>query len=54
MRVQKTHKAFAYRVPIGDYNYLQCTNAPFEIHWLGKFYYVQKLEHVGLNGNKLN
>ena len=24
MRVQKKHKAFAYRVPIGDYNYLQC------------------------------
>ena len=25
MRVEKKHKAFAYRVPIGDYNYLQCT-----------------------------
>ena len=25
MRVQKENKAFAYRVPIGDYNYLQCT-----------------------------
>ena len=25
MRVQKNNKAFAYRVPIGDYNYLQCT-----------------------------
>ena len=24
MRVQKKPKAFAYRVPIGDYNYLQC------------------------------
>ena len=24
MRVQKNNKAFAYRVPIGDYNYLQC------------------------------
>ena len=24
MRVQKINKAFAYRVPIGDYNYLQC------------------------------
>jgi hypothetical protein len=24
MRVEKTNKAFAYRVPIGDYNYLQC------------------------------
>ena len=24
MRVQKKNKAFAYRVPIGDYNYLQC------------------------------
>ena len=23
MRVQKKNKAFAYRVPIGDYNYLQ-------------------------------
>ena len=23
MRVEKTNKAFAYRVPIGDYNYLQ-------------------------------
>ena len=27
MRVQKKHKAFAYRVPIGDYNYLQCSLA---------------------------
>ena len=25
MRVQNKNKAFAYRVPIGDYNYLQCT-----------------------------
>ena len=24
MRVEKNPKAFAYRVPIGDYNYLQC------------------------------
>ena len=24
MRVEKQNKAFAYRVPIGDYNYLQC------------------------------
>ena len=24
MRVEKKNKAFAYRVPIGDYNYLQC------------------------------
>ena len=24
MRVEKKTKAFAYRVPIGDYNYLQC------------------------------
>ena len=24
MRVEKKHKAFAYIVPIGDYNYLQC------------------------------
>ena len=24
MRVEKKSKAFAYRVPIGDYNYLQC------------------------------
>ena len=24
MLVQKKPKAFAYRVPIGDYNYLQC------------------------------
>ena len=24
MQVEKTNKAFAYRVPIGDYNYLQC------------------------------
>ena len=23
MRVEKKNKAFAYRVPIGDYNYLQ-------------------------------
>ena len=30
MRVQK--KAFAYRVPIGDYNYLQC-NVLFTIPW---------------------
>ena len=22
--MEKTNKAFAYRVPIGDYNYLQC------------------------------
>ena len=27
MRVEKKHKAFAYRVPIGDYNYLQCETA---------------------------
>ena len=26
MRVQKKPKAFAYRVPIGDYNYLQCVH----------------------------
>ena len=26
MRVEKKSKAFAYRVPIGDYNYLQCIN----------------------------
>ena len=25
MRVEKNPKAFAYRVPIGDYNYLQCS-----------------------------
>ena len=25
MRVERKNKAFAYRVPIGDYNYLQCT-----------------------------
>ena len=25
MRVEKQNKAFAYRVPIGDYNYLQCS-----------------------------
>ena len=25
MRVQKKHKAFAYKVPIGDYTYLKCT-----------------------------
>ena len=25
MRVENNNKAFAYRVPIGDYNYLQCT-----------------------------
>ena len=25
MRVEKKPKAFAYRVPIGDYNYLQCS-----------------------------
>ena len=24
MRVEKNNKALAYRVPIGDYNYLQC------------------------------
>ena len=24
MRVEKKTKAFAYTVPIGDYNYLQC------------------------------
>jgi hypothetical protein len=24
MRVENNNKAFAYRVPIGDYNYLQC------------------------------
>ena len=29
MRVQKKNKAFAYRVPIGDYNYLQCTLLTF-------------------------
>ena len=28
MWVEKT-KAFAYRVPIGDYNYLQCTHKMF-------------------------
>ena len=27
MRVQKKPKAFAYRVPIGDYNYLQCSQS---------------------------
>ena len=27
MRVEKKPKAFAYRVPIGDYNYLQCNLA---------------------------
>ena len=26
MRVQKNNKAFAYRVPIGDYDYLQCVS----------------------------
>ena len=25
MRVEKKPKAFAYRVPIGDYNYLECS-----------------------------
>ena len=25
--MEKQNKAFAYRVPIGDYNYLQCTYA---------------------------
>ena len=28
MRVQKNNKAFAYRVPIGDYNYLQYSVRP--------------------------
>ena len=27
MRVENNNKAFAYRVPIGDYNYLQCVIA---------------------------
>ena len=26
MRVEKNPKTFAYRVPRGDYNYLQCVN----------------------------
>ena len=26
MRVQKKTKAFAYRMPIGNYDYLQCMN----------------------------
>ena len=32
MRVEKKTKAFAYRVPIWDYNYLQC--CLYEFHWL--------------------
>ena len=36
MRVQKRNKAFAYRVPIGDYNYLQCM-------------YLAKLENVSVH-----
>ena len=31
MRVEKKNKAFAYRVPIGDYNYLQCTTKVKEV-----------------------
>ena len=27
MWVEKKNKAFAYRVPIGDYNYLQCNDS---------------------------
>ena len=31
MRVQKKTKAFANRVPIGDYNYLQCMIPQIEL-----------------------
>ena len=36
MRVKKNPKAFAYRVPIGDYNYLQCRSKDFEAIKAGK------------------
>ena len=32
MRVEKKNKAFAYRVPIGDYKYLQCVYDPLQIY----------------------
>ena len=35
MRVEKTNKAFAYRVPIGDYNYLQCTCPSLKVIFKG-------------------
>ena len=30
MRVENNNKAFAYRVPLGDYNYLQCRTKKFK------------------------
>ena len=32
MRVEKKPKAFAYKVPIPDYNYLQCQNTILLAH----------------------
>ena len=40
MRVEKINKAFAYRVPIGDFNYLQCTAS--YCNWQHANIYLQK------------
>ena len=42
MRVEKQNKAFAYRVPIGDYNYLQCVLKLFLLY----LDTIQKTLHV--------
>ena len=31
--MENNNKAFAYRVPIGDYNYLQCSLEGFSTHY---------------------
>ena len=42
MWVENNNKAFAYRVPIGDYNYLQCIVKPKSV----------KLTNIDLNNSK--
>ena len=44
MRVQKKNKAFAYRVPIGDNNYLQCATLHSLVSHLRQFIQIQEYE----------
>ena len=49
---KKNHKAFAYRVPIGDYNYLQCglaSTGKNAVQTLGKSF----IKHIFSSGSYL-
>ena len=52
MRVEKKPKAFAYRVPIGDYNYLQCRYSFIKgTHKKSHLYELQQTFHKSKKAN---